>query len=739
VIPPQDAPDLGTLAARLEGALERVVYSDEAKGFSVVELVLADGRHVTVTGNLLGARIGEALRVVGEWQNHPKFGRQVRAKSVEVVPPATTAGLRAYLGSGLVKGVGPALAARIVDALGAGALELIDREPSALRRIPGIGAKKAKAITAALASQRGIRDFVTFLGNQGVSANAALRIWNHYGADALRLVRENPWRLADDVWGFGFRKADEIAGKLGLPRDSPERARAGLLFALADAAGNGHSCLPRADLLARTSQLLGIEEDKALEALDENVERKSIVRETWAGGDDEGDALFLPPLAAAERTAARRIRALLAAKLPPPLADARAIDASARRASITLDPHQRSAVEAALRDRILVITGGPGVGKTTIVRLIVDLARSNGRTILLASPTGRAARRLAEATRAEASTLHRMLEFNPHENQFKRNEHLPLDADAVIVDETSMLDIQLAAHLLRAIEAGTRIVFVGDADQLPSVGPGNFLHDLIESETVPVVRLNRVFRQGAGSGIVAGAHRILAGEMPTFARQPTGEGDLFFDNRDDPLDTLNAVARVVTERIPQRFGLDPLADVQVISPMYRGEAGVDRINRELRARLNPEGASLGSGDRQYRLGDRVMATKNDVDRDVFNGDVGRVDSFDLQKRSVSVRFGERVVAFEESQLSNLVPAYAISVHRSQGSEYPAVVVPLVTQHYVMLRRTLLYTAVTRARKLCVLIGSRRALEIAIHDARAEPRFARLARRLRGESPAGGGA
>lgn len=717
----------------LEGALERVVYRDADRGFSVVEVVLRDGRRVTVTGNLLGARVGEHLRVEGDWQEHPKFGRQVRARTVEVVPPSTIEGVRAYLASGLVKGVGPALAERIVAQLGSEALESIEREPEKLRRVPGIGPKRAREIAEAIALQKGLRELVTYLGAHGVGSGAAQRIWRHYGADALRFVRENPFRLADEVWGFGFRKADEIAGKLGLAADAPERARAGLVFALTEAAGQGHSCLPREVLTEQAKRLLGLDDRPIAEALAACVDAKLISLDEPAERNRKAaeptSFVYLPVMLAAERIVARRVVQLTEARLGQPIADARAVAAMEARLRFEADPLQRRAVETALREPMVVITGGPGVGKTTIVRQIVELTKASGLTVALASPTGRAARRLSEATRHEATTLHRLLEFQPRENVFLRNEKRPLRAAIVIVDEVSMLDIQLAAHLLRAVATPTRLVFVGDADQLPSVGPGNFLRDVVESGRVAVVRLTRIFRQGEGSAIVAGAHRVLAGETPVFTREATGRGDLFFVERNDPLDALKGVLHVVTERIPDRFRLDPRRQVQVIAPMYRGEVGIDRINRELRERLNPPEAGAGGGEKSLRVRDRVMVTRNDVDKDVFNGDVGRVEAVNSRNRSVLVRFGDRLVSFEDADAAGLVLAYAISVHRSQGSEYPAVVIPLVTQHFVMLRRALLYTAMTRARELCVLVGSRRALDIAVREARVEERFSRLKERL----------
>lgn len=742
VSPPEDVPDSAATGkpARLEGVLDRVVFENKERGFAVVEVVASGGARTVVKGNLLGARSGERLRVIGEWEVHPRFGAQVRARTVEVVPPSTADGVRAYLGSGLVKGIGPALAARIVETLGPGAIDLIETDPRQLRRVPGIGTKKAKSIAAAVASQRGIREFVAFLAGHGVSARAAQRIWGHYGADALRLVRENPFRLADDVWGFGFRKADEIAAKLGLPADSIERARAGIIFSLGESSGAGHTCTPKEYLILRSEQLLQAEGAPVREALAICEKERAVVFETKkpvapdaAPPSDSEIYTYLPQLVAAERIVAKQLLKLLNANMPRPLADVAALDAAARRAQLQLHPQQREAVAAALHERALVITGGPGVGKTTITRLIVDLAKRAGGGVLLASPTGRAARRLSEATGCEASTIHRLLEFNPHSGRFVRNENNPLLARILIVDESSMIDVSLAAHLLRAVQPPTRIVFVGDANQLPSVGPGNILNDIIESGVVPVVKLSKVYRQGNTSGIVEGAHEILNGHVPEFSTMPAaGGGDLFFIERDDPFETLKTLVHIVCERIPERYQLNSRTDVQVITPMYRGEAGVDRVNRELRQQINPVGTSIGNGEKLYRIGDRVMATRNDVDRDVFNGDIGFIKKINPETRSLNVDFGERDVEFKENQISDLVPAYAISVHRSQGSEYPAVVIPLVTQHFVMLRRPLLYTAITRARKLCVLIGSRRALEIAVRDARSEERFSLLKDRLLGK-------
>src|SRR5262245_9199498 len=713
---------------RVEGALDKIVYRDDAKGFAVAQLTRASGEVVTIRGNLLGAHVGEAVRVAGQWIDHPRFGRQLRVESVEVVPPSTEDGLKAYLASGLVPGVGPAIAARIVARFGAETLEVIERTPKRLLEVEGIGRKRLKDVVAAIAGHRGLRELVAFLAMQGVGVGAAQRIWTHYGPDSLRLVRENPYRLADEVRGFGFWTADAIAERLGVARDSVERAIAGVVFALSEAAGVGHTCLPEDELIERASRLLDQAEPLGRRGLEGALGAGGVARETLGGSA----RLYLPALLAAERAVASRLRVLLGAKLPPPLADAGAIEEAARRARIALHPHQRTAVASALRERVLVITGGPGVGKTTIVRLIVDLAVARRHRVLLASPTGRAARRLQEATRKPASTIHRLLDFNPRDGSFGRNDERPLDAEVVIVDEASMIDVSLAASLLRAIRPPTRLVLVGDADQLPSVGPGNVLSDLLECAGIAVVRLTEIFRQGGGSAIVEGAHRILAGRVPEFSKAPAGAGDLFFIEREDPLEALGTVIQVVTERIPGRYKLDPRRDVQVISPMYRGEVGVDRLNDALRERLNPSGPSLRVGARVLRQGDRVMVTRNDAERDVFNGDVGRVVSVTSSPTSLLVELGGRTVPFGPSQLGDLAPAYAISVHRSQGSEYPAVVIPLVTQHFVMLRRPLLYTAVTRAKRVGVLVGSRRALDIAVHDARMEDRYSLLRERLRAE-------
>ncbi|MBL8695977.1 MAG: ATP-dependent RecD-like DNA helicase [Planctomycetes bacterium] len=735
--PPHDEKQASLLEVRLEGELRRFVYESPDSDFRVAELATRQGP-IRISGSLLGARPGEALRIVGIWVEHPQYGRQLKLKSAEVVPPTTRSAIEAYLASGLVKGIGPAKAASIVERFGEDTLRVLEEEPRRLAEIPGIGAKRVAAIAAAVKAQRGLRDLVAFLGQHQVTPRAALRIWDHYGPDSLRLVRENPYRLAEEVYGFGFRKADDIARKLGLPADSPQRIRAGLAFVLSDAGSEGHVCLPKEELIARAARVLSIDDGPVRESLQSAADDEELILETkiakrGAPPEQATEPLvYLPHLLEAERTVAKRIRALLHSPMPPPIADAGAVDAAAARAGLALHGQQRAAVASALRERIQIITGGPGVGKTTIVRLIVDLALRAGRSVLLASPTGRAARRLSEATSLPASTLHRLLEFQPRDGTFQRGEHNPLDASLLVVDEASMIDLPLASHLLRAVQPPTRLVIVGDSDQLPSVGPGAFLHDLIASERVPVARLTQVFRQGSSSGIVTGAHAILRGEIPEFAASPTGGGDLFFLEREDPLDALKTVLYVVTERIPQAFRLDPRSDIQVIAPMYRGEVGVDRLNREIRARLNPPPA--GKEDEPvFREHDRVLVTKNDAEREVYNGDVGRVLRAGGSDRKVTVDFGGgRILAFDVGQQNDLVPAYAISVHRSQGSEYPAVVIPLSTQHFVMLRRTLLYTAVTRARKICVLVGSRRALEIAVRDPRREERCSLLTERVLSE-------
>ncbi len=720
--------------ATLEGVLERVVFSNEENAWSVVRLQVAGQKDlVTAVGNLLGVQPGESLRLSGSWLNDPKYGRQFRVASYATVIPANLGGIEKYLGSGLIRGVGKVMAARMVAAFGLETLDVIENHPERLKEVEGIGPKRRQEIARAWAEQREIKEVMIFLQSHGVSTHYAIKIYKAYGAHATQLVRDNPYRLAADIHGIGFQSADKIARALGIPPDAPQRIEAGTLYLLGAAADRGHIYLPRQALGEEAEKLLGAlaaQIDAAVAAL---AGSEQIVLEPLAAPADTADAtetaVFLKALHAAESGVAARVRALLVQPLLPLEIDLdRALDWFEKEERIELARQQRQAIRAGLTRKALVITGGPGTGKTTLVRGIVAILARKRQRVLLAAPTGRAAKRLAEATGAEASTLHRLLEFNPQTRQFDRNREHPLSCDVLIVDEASMLDTVLAHHLLRAVPDQGRLILVGDVDQLPSVGPGKVLADLIRSQAVEVVRLTEIFRQAERSLIVVNSHRVNQGMMP-IQESVDSDGDFFFFARETPEEIAETIAQLVARRIPGKFGFDPVDQIQVLTPMNRGPLGADSLNAALRDLLNPEGATVTRGGHSLRVGDKVMQVRNNYDLEVFNGDIGRVRAIDEVEQIVTVAVDGREVAYDFGSIDELVLAYACSIHKSQGSEYPCVVIPLHTTHYVMLQRNLLYTALTRAKRLAILVGEERALRVAVGNRRVRPRFTRLAERL----------
>jgi exodeoxyribonuclease V alpha subunit len=707
--------------------LERVRFTHEDDAWSVVAVRVAEGYpgaggEVTVVGNLVGVQPGEHLRLTGRWRDHARWGRQLEVDSCLPVTPSTIAGMERYLGSGLVKGIGPELAARIVRKFGTETFEVLDRRPRRISEVEGIGKVRSELIRTAWKRQRDIREVMVFLQGHGISPALAVRIWKRYGAKSPTVLRENPYVLAEDVAGIAFPTADAIARKLGVPEDAPARLEAAILHALAEAAVEGHVWQPREKLAAACVRLTGAAGEACAAALGALAARGAIALEDA----EAGPLVALPRLAGPEQAAAAIVTRLAAAATVAGDAAA-SIAAFERAAGITLSSLQRDAVQAACGSRLLVITGGPGTGKTTIVRAIVDALERRHLRVLLCAPTGRAAKRLAEATGREAKTIHRLLEYTA--GAFKRNAGSPLEGDAVIVDETSMVDIGLFHSLLDALPPDGRLVLVGDQDQLPSVGPGAVLADLIASGVAPVVRLDEIFRQAKASAIVVGAHAVNAGRIPPFSADDTG--DFFFVERDDPVRAAETVVELVVNRIPRKFGLDPRRDIQVLAPMLRGELGVGNLNRLLQMALTPAGPSVERGSVAFRAGDRVMQVRNDYDRDVFNGDLGEVVRVDARERTLAVRFDNGTGQYDATDLDDLALAWASTIHKAQGGEFPGVVVVLHTQHYVLLRRTLLYTAITRARRVAVIVGSRQALGMAVHDAAsADRRCTLLAERLR---------
>ncbi|HEX2223591.1 MAG TPA: ATP-dependent RecD-like DNA helicase, partial [Thermoanaerobaculia bacterium] len=704
-------------ATTLEGVLDRVVFANEENAWSVVRLAVPGHRDpVTAVGNLLGVQPGENLRLTGAWVNDPRHGRQFKVTSYATVAPATIVGIEKYLGSGLIRGVGKVMAARLVGAFGLETLDVIENQPERLKEVEGIGPKRSGEILRAWNEQREIKDVMVFLQSHGVSTHYAIKIYKAYGALASDLVRENPYRLAVDIYGIGFKTADKIAAALGISPTAPQRIEAGVLHLLGQAADRGHLYLPRPQIAEEAKALLGLTGDRAdlnliAQAIAALGESGQVVIEPLVAPPDEPDrpdeAVFLKALHTAETGAANRLRALMIQpQLPLELDVERALDWFEKKERLELARQQRQAIRSGLTRKVLVITGGPGTGKTTLIRGLVTILEKKKQKVLLAAPTGRAAKRLSEATGGEATTLHRLLEFNPRTRAFDRNRDHPLSCDLLIVDEVSMLDTVLAYHLLRAVPDHGRLVLVGDVDQLPSVGPGRVLADLIRSDEIEVVRLTEIFRQAEKSLIVVNAHRINSGQPPVL-ESVDSDGDFFFIERREPDEVLETIAQLVSRRIPGKFALDPVEQIQVLTPMNRGPLGTENLNLTLRDLLNPAGRTLTRGSQTLRVGDKVMQVRNNYDLEVFNGDIGRVTEIDEEEQLVRVLVDGRPVAYDFSALDELVLAYACSIHKSQGSEYPCVVIPLHTQHYVMLQRNLLYTAVTRARRLAILVGEPR--------------------------------
>ena len=720
----------------LFGQIERITYTNEENGFTIAKVKVQGQRDlVTVVGNLLAPTPGEILEMRGEWTTHPRYGEQFRVASYQSKVPATVVGIQRYLGSGLIKGIGPVMAKRIVSRFGKETLEVIEKDIDRLAGVEGIGRKRIEMIQKAWDAQREIRNVMLFLQSHGVSSGYATKIFKQYGDRSIQVVRENPYRLATDIFGIGFVTADQIAEKLGFSKDSLLRAEAGTLYVLHQLADEGHVFYPYGLLIAECCEMLEAEPKGIVQALEVLHQKKGIIiedlNESFPTSKENNKAVYLAKYHLCETSIAKRLQALLGyPKSIRAIDTGKAVKWVQDRLTIRLAREQVTAIRSAAENKVMVITGGPGTGKTTIIQALLKIFSRLGVKILLAAPTGRAAKRMSETTGFKARTIHRLLEYSLQKGGFQRNENKPLDVDLLVVDEASMIDTVLMHYLLKGIPPGATLILVGDVNQLPSVGAGNVLKDIIDSGAVPVVTLNEIFRQARESLIVVNAHKINQGAMPLFRSEERSHEDFFFIEQEDPEEALHIILEVTSQRIPQRFGFDPVKDIQVLTPMHKGLVGAANLNRALQETLNPGEAVVVRGQSSFRAHDKVMQVRNNYDKEVFNGDIGTIISIDAELRELIISFDGRDIPYDFLDLDEVALAYAISVHKSQGSEYPAVVIPVTTQHYMLLQRNLIYTAVTRGKQLVVMVGSRKALRLAIENDKTERRFTRLRERLR---------
>jgi exodeoxyribonuclease V alpha subunit len=711
----------------IEGTVDQIVFFNPENGYTVCRFIVESGEPLTIVGSFPPLSPGEFLRAKGSWEHNPRFGRQFHVEHFTLALPASAKGIEKFLASGLVRGVGPVLAKRIVGRFGEETMEILTESPGRLREVEGIGAAKLREVVKSWAEHQEIRDLIIFLQEHDISTNLATKIHRQYGEKSFHVLKSNPYQLCLDIWGVGFKTADQIALKLGLDPRSPDRVKAYVLYLLEKDNEQGHlfSFLP--ELKNKCVEDLDIDPDMVDRAVGDLLAKRAVVLEEHAGGP----ALFLPFPHLAQESVVHSIHRLSALPCSPPDLDLDlAISETEKDQGLSFSTLQKEAIRRSFASKLLIITGGPGTGKTTIIRAVVDIFDKWGREVLLAAPTGRAAKRLSEATGREARTIHRVLEFRPKTGTFKRSERTPLRGEALILDEVSMVDVLLMHHLLKAVPQPMRLILVGDKDQLPSVGPGTLLQDLIESGTVEVVRLDEIFRQEKESYIVLNAHRVNNGEKLVFPPRDDPKSDFFFVRQEDDKKAFSTILKLCSWSIPRKLGLDPLSpDIQVISPMYRGIVGVDNLNRELQERLNPRREGLKVGAREFRARDKIMQVRNDYDKDVFNGDIGTILHIDKTKYRIYADFQGRPVSYERDDLNDIVPAYAVSVHKSQGSEYQAVVMPLLTQHFLMLQRNLFYTALTRAKRLSIIVGSYKALYIAIKNDKPVKRNSLLKEKL----------
>jgi exodeoxyribonuclease V alpha subunit len=719
----------------LSGQIERITYTNEENGYTIARIKVYGQRDlVTVVGYLMSPTPGEILNLKGEWVNHPKFGEQFKVVEYKTTVPATVFGIERYLGSGLIKGLGPVMAGRIVKKFGKKTLDVIENDIEKLGTVEGIGEKRITMIQQAWEEQKEIRNVMLFLQSHEVSSGYATKIFKQYGNRSVAVVTENPYRLATDIFGIGFVIADGIAEKLGVSKDSPLRVVAGIIYVLDQLSDEGHVFYPYESLVRKSREILGVEKDVVVEALGRlSMDNRIIIEDIHESIDEfkaNNKGVYLAKFHLCETSIAKRLKTLLAApKSIRNVTTENALHWVQGQLDITLAENQAKAIRCALEKKIMVITGGPGTGKTTIINAVLKIFSRLGVRALLAAPTGRAAKRMSETSGHEAKTIHRLLEYSFTHGGFQKNEEKPLNCDLLILDEVSMIDTILMHHLLKAIPTFATVVLVGDVNQLPSVGAGNVLNDIIASGTIPVVELNEIFRQAQESRIVVNAHKINSGILPVFENHEAGN-DFYFIQQEDPEKVLEIILELTKTRIPRRFDLDPVDDIQVLTPMHKGIVGSGNLNMALQESLNPSQEMITRGNQNFKVNDKVMQIRNNYDKDVFNGDIGRIVDIRRDDYEITVTFDGRDIIYESSDLDELVLAYAISVHKSQGSEYPAVVIPVLTQHYILLQRNLIYTAVTRGRKLVVMVGTRKAFAMGVNNDKTQKRFTYLKHRLK---------
>lgn len=706
---------------KLRCVIEHITYQNQENGYSVMKVKVKDYSDlVTLVGNLLDVPVGAVLLCDGDWKVDKKYGRQFVCETWEEVMPATVYGIEKYLGSGLVKGIGPKFAHLIVEKFGTETIEIIEDNIERLREVPRIGKRRVEKIRESWEKQKDIKNVMLFLQQYGVSTAYAAKIYRQYGKEGIDKVQDNPYRLADDIWGIGFKTADSIASKMGYEKNDLRRCKSGISYTLNELSNEGHVYAVEEQLIETAKKLLEADEEPIRQAVTEMIASENLIR--------EDEAIYLPPFYHSERGTAKKLLALLQDQTPTLFGLKADIKAIEKVSGIEYDEVQIAAIKQAVRSKVMVLTGGPGTGKTTTTQGIIAAYKTAGMRILLAAPTGRASKRMSEATGMEAKTIHRLLEFNPQDG-YKRNDENPLEGDALIVDECSMIDIILMYNLMKAIPENMRLVLVGDIDQLPSVGAGNVLRDIIDSEKIPVVRLTRIFRQAQSSRIVMSAHAINQGRYPDTSNGK--QTDFFFIKNEEPEQVAEEIVKLVKHRLPKAYN-QPLNNIQVLTPMQRSVVGATNLNMMLQQALNTSNLGISRGGTTYKLGDRVMQVRNNYDKNVFNGDIGIVEQVSMEDRTLFVRFDDNLVEYEASELDEVTLAYATTIHKAQGSEYPIVVIPILMTHFVMLQRNLIYTGITRAKKICVLIGQPKALAYAIRNLTVTKRNTKLKERLRGE-------